>query len=52
VSSRWLPLPDADGQYLFPGGLIIILAVIGATVGVYQTKRRRWTSYLLAVYYP
>ncbi len=47
VSSRWLPLPDGGGQYLFPGGLIIVLAIMGIVVGIYRVEKRRWASYLL-----
>jgi hypothetical protein len=48
ASSRWLPLPDGGGQYLFPGSLIIVLAVMGIVVGVSRTEKQRWTGYLLA----
>ena len=48
LSSRWLPLPDGGGQYLFPGNLIIALAIMGTVVGIYRTEKRRWTGYLLA----
>jgi hypothetical protein len=48
ASSRWLPLPDAGGQYLFPGFLLIGLAVFGLIVGMRQPEQRRWTGYLMA----
>lgn len=47
-SHSWLPLPDGSGQQLFPGGVLLGLAVIGGVFGVWFSRMRRWTLFLVA----
>ncbi len=45
---RWLDLPVPKGQQLFPGVMVLGLAIGGVFVGLRQPRFRRWTVYLLA----